>query len=163
MLIGTEVKLMRKKIKLTQVEFAKRTGVGLRFLRELESNKPTCRMDRVSIVLEFLGFSLGIIPRQEELKNQFNKFSYNMPSKKQIQEKIRQRDNWECQVCKINNDEHINKYGNFLNLHHIDYDKNNPSENNLITLCSKCHGYCGKRREFWKNYFQELLKNKFNI
>ena len=38
-----------------QIEFAKRAGVGLRFLRELEQGKTTVRLDKVEKVLSFLG------------------------------------------------------------------------------------------------------------
>jgi y4mF family transcriptional regulator len=56
--INIQIKNLRKKLGLTQVDFAKRTGVGLRFLRKLESGKPTVRLDKVNQVLDFLGFHL---------------------------------------------------------------------------------------------------------
>jgi len=36
--------------------------VGLRFVREMESGKPTLRMDKVNIVLELFGHCLGPVP-----------------------------------------------------------------------------------------------------
>jgi y4mF family transcriptional regulator len=48
----------RYRLKLTQPELAKKTGVGLRFLRELEAGKPTLRMDKVNDVLFFFGHHL---------------------------------------------------------------------------------------------------------
>ena len=39
--LGEFIKKKRKQAKLTQPELAERAEVGLRFLRELESNKPT--------------------------------------------------------------------------------------------------------------------------
>jgi 5-methylcytosine-specific restriction endonuclease McrA len=36
--------------------------------------------------------------------------------------------------------------------------KNEPE--NLITLCRKCHSKTKKDREYWKIYFQDLMKNK---
>ncbi len=48
----------RKALKLTQPELAAKAGVGLRFLRELESGKPTLRMDKVNDVLFFFGHQL---------------------------------------------------------------------------------------------------------
>lgn len=59
--LGSQIKVLRKKIGLTQVEFAKRAGVGLRFLRELEQGKTTVRMDKLIQVLEFLGYHFEII------------------------------------------------------------------------------------------------------
>ena len=58
--ISLNVKNLRKKIGLTQVEFAKRAGVGLRFLRELEQGKTTVRMDKLIQVLDFLGYHLEL-------------------------------------------------------------------------------------------------------
>ena len=54
--ISSQIKNLRKKNGLTQVEFAKRAGVGLRFLRELEHGKMTIRMDKLLQVLDFLGY-----------------------------------------------------------------------------------------------------------
>ncbi len=58
--IISQIKELRKKIGLTQVEFAKRVGVGLRFLRELEQGKTTVRMDKLYQVLNFLGYHLEL-------------------------------------------------------------------------------------------------------
>jgi hypothetical protein len=43
-----------------------------------------------------------------------------------------------------------------LDIHHIDYDKNNLQENNLISLCQKCHGKTNFNREYWF----KILKDK---
>lgn len=53
------VKRKRKEVGLTQVQLANRVGVGLRFLRELENDKPTLRCDRVNLVLGFFGAKLA--------------------------------------------------------------------------------------------------------
>ena len=58
--IPLQIKKLRKKIGLTQIEFAKRAGVGLRFLRELEHGKITIRMDKLIQVLDFLGYHLEL-------------------------------------------------------------------------------------------------------
>ncbi len=53
------VKEKRKLLGLTQEELAFKAGVGLRFIRELERNKPTLRMDKVNQVLKLFGYELG--------------------------------------------------------------------------------------------------------
>ena len=58
--IISQIKDLRKKNGLTQIEFAKRAGVGLRFLRELEQGKTTVRMDKLIQVLDFLGYHLEL-------------------------------------------------------------------------------------------------------
>lgn len=60
---GKYVKAMRKQYGLTQEQLAAKAGVGLRFLRELESDKPTLRMDKVNMVLEMFGAELGVVPK----------------------------------------------------------------------------------------------------
>ena len=62
-----QIKELRKKIGLTQVEFAKRAGVGLRFLRELEQGKTTVRMDKLSKVLDFLGYHLQLKKNESQM------------------------------------------------------------------------------------------------
>lgn len=61
------VKQMRKKHSLTQVELSEKSGVGLRFVRELEQNKQTLRMDKVNQVLSLFGTELGVVPIQRKL------------------------------------------------------------------------------------------------
>ncbi len=53
------VKAKRKSLKLTQKEMAKKAGVGLRFVRELEQGKPTLKMDKTNQVLDLFGYELG--------------------------------------------------------------------------------------------------------
>ncbi len=66
--INIQIKNLRKKIGLTQIEFAKRAGVGLRFLRELEGGKTTVRLDKLNQVLDFLGVHLELT-RNENIKS----------------------------------------------------------------------------------------------
>ena len=49
------VKDMRKRYGLTQVDLSEKSGVGLRFVRELEQGKPTLRLDKVNKILELFG------------------------------------------------------------------------------------------------------------
>ena len=60
------VKRKRKQAKLTQPELAERAGVGLRFIRELENNKPSLRLDKVEQVLRLFGHTVGPIPMKRE-------------------------------------------------------------------------------------------------
>ena len=58
--IGLYVKQKRKQAGLTQVELAKKAGVGLRFLRELERGKESLRCDTVNQVLALFGAKLSV-------------------------------------------------------------------------------------------------------
>ena len=53
--IAKYVKQQRKLLGLTQEEFAMRSGLGLRFVRELEQGKETVRMDKVNQALAMFG------------------------------------------------------------------------------------------------------------
>ena len=65
---GNFVKEMRKQYGLTQEQLAAKSGVGLRFLRELEGDKPTLRMDKVNMVLEMFGAQLGVVSKDKEIE-----------------------------------------------------------------------------------------------
>ncbi len=60
-----QIKDLRKRSGLTQIEFARRVGVGLRFIRDLEQGKPSVRLDKVNRVLKFLGHHLEIVSNHE--------------------------------------------------------------------------------------------------
>jgi y4mF family transcriptional regulator len=64
--LGKRIKTLRKKAGLTQVEFSKRVGVGLRFIRDLEQGKASVRLDKVVKVLAFLGHHLEIVPNYDK-------------------------------------------------------------------------------------------------
>ena len=62
--IGEFIKEKRKKAGLTQEEFAFRSGLGLRFIRELEQGKETVRLDKVNIALSMFG--MEAVPGKKE-------------------------------------------------------------------------------------------------
>ena len=62
--VGNYIKEERKKAGLTQEEFAIRSGLGLRFVRELEQGKETVRLDKVNQALAMFGKEA--VPGQKE-------------------------------------------------------------------------------------------------
>ena len=48
-------------VRLTQVDLAEKSGVGLRFVRELEQGKSTLRLDKVNQVLALFGKQVGAV------------------------------------------------------------------------------------------------------
>ncbi|MBQ8866383.1 MAG: helix-turn-helix transcriptional regulator [Bacteroidaceae bacterium] len=56
--IGEYLREKRKLYHISQIELAERAGVGVRFVRELEQNKPTVQMDKVNQVLALFGEEL---------------------------------------------------------------------------------------------------------
>ena len=78
----------------------------------------------------------------EEYGQEFNSF---------LKEQIRFRDKYKCQIC----DYYQLENNKSLDIHHIDYDKQNNHINNLITLCKSCH----MKTNYNRDYYQNLLIN----
>ena len=55
------VRCKRKSVKMTQKEMSEKSGVGIRFIRELERGKQTLKMDKINQVLDLFGYELGPI------------------------------------------------------------------------------------------------------
>lgn len=60
------IKEMRRQCKLTQVDLAEKSGVGLRFVREMEQGKQTLRLDKVNQVLALFGKEMGPVDAPRE-------------------------------------------------------------------------------------------------
>lgn len=73
-----------------------------------------------------------------------------------LKEKVRDRDLRKCQVCGIPEIETCKR----LDIHHVDYNKKNCSEDNLISLCVPCHRKTNYNREMWKDYLMQQIKVK---
>jgi len=91
------------------------------------------------------------IPRTQEVKNKISKANkgrlslsnnpawqggksfepYALEWTEELKKQIKKRDNYTCQKCRTIKKE--------LHIHHIDLNKLNCKENNLISLCAKCH------------------------
>ncbi|HEY4149710.1 MAG TPA: helix-turn-helix transcriptional regulator [Chitinophagaceae bacterium] len=57
--IANFIRYHRRRLHLTQDELAVRSGVGLRFIRELEAGKQTLRLDKVNQVLQLFGYTVS--------------------------------------------------------------------------------------------------------
>ncbi len=53
------VKQRRKEVKMTQGEFAERTGVALTVVRKIEQGKVNLNMEKVNLVLSMFGHELA--------------------------------------------------------------------------------------------------------
>jgi len=114
------------------------------FLNEKEHH---CRDFRKGILSHFWKGGLSFEP-------------YGLAFNKDLKEKIRKRDNYRCQQCFRHQDELRDKNNkkSKLAVHHIDYNKRNNIESNLISLCRNCHIQTNFKRENWINYFQNKVK-----
>lgn len=71
---------------------------------------------------------------------------------------IRKRDRYKCQNCKITEKQHLIKAKQNLEIHHIDYNKQNCKLSNLITLCKQCNLKANKNRDYWFAYYAYIIK-----
>lgn len=65
--LSTTVKSLRKQFNMTQEELSLKSGVGLRFVRDLEQGKASLRLDKVNQLLDF--FNYEMIPHQKQRKD----------------------------------------------------------------------------------------------
>ena len=56
--LSITVKMLRKQYNLTQEELSLKSGVGLRFVRDLEQGKDTLRLDKVNQLLGFFNYEM---------------------------------------------------------------------------------------------------------
>lgn len=74
-----------------------------------------------------------------------------------LKNEIRKRDNQVCMNCGI----HREKLNEALHIHHINYDKKCNLEQNLISLCRKCHMITNYNRKDWMRLFQGKLSKLY--
>lgn len=56
--LSETVKRLRKQYDLTQEELSIKSGVGLRFVRDLEQGKESLRLDKVNQLLDFFNYKM---------------------------------------------------------------------------------------------------------
>lgn len=57
------VKALRKQYNLTQEDLSLKSGVGLRFVRDLEQGKESLRLDKVNQLLDFFNYEVTATPK----------------------------------------------------------------------------------------------------
>jgi len=107
----------------------------------------------------YIGLGLNKGEKAPNYINGASKRKYAFGFTHKIKKQIRKRDNYECQNCYMTEDIHLMKYGSVLEIHHIDYNKNNHDEKNLITSCKQCNVKANYNRAYWTEYF----KNKISL
>jgi y4mF family transcriptional regulator len=64
--LGKCIRRARKSQGLTQEQLASTSGVGVRFVRELEQGKESCQIGKAIVVLSMLGLSLELFGVSED-------------------------------------------------------------------------------------------------
>ena len=62
--LGKKIAELRKESGLTQIEFAKRVGVGIKLVRNLEQGRKTVRVDKLNQIVAFLGYHLEVVKNE---------------------------------------------------------------------------------------------------
>ena len=94
--------------------------------------------------------------RSNNWKGGISNQPYPFDFTKALKKLIRKRDNYKCQLCGCPQTECYHS----LDVHHIDYDKENLKPSNLISLCQPCHMKTNWKRDFWMKLFIYVLKRK---
>lgn len=78
---------------------------------------------------------------------------------KLLKERIIIRDGFVCKGCRITHQELVDKdpFNRGLTIHHIDYNKNNSNESNLIALCRVCNSKANGDRDYHREYYTQLI------
>lgn len=61
------VKSLRKQYNLTQEDLSLKSGVGLRFVRDLEQGKESLRLDKVNQLLDFFNYEVTATIKSKDL------------------------------------------------------------------------------------------------
>ena len=67
-MISEFVQSKRKALGLTQERLSEISGVGIRFIRDLEQNKATLRLDKINQVLSVFGRCVGVIQIPKDIE-----------------------------------------------------------------------------------------------
>lgn len=97
----------------------------------------------------------GIIKSANKNRERVSREVYSANFCKELKELIRIRDNHTCQMCGI--EERILRRR--LNVHHINYNKQDLKPSNLISLCDSCRSTTNFNRKKWETQ----LKTKLGI
>lgn len=61
--LSQTVKNLRKEYKMTQEDLSLKSGVGLRFVRDLEQGKASLQLDKVNQLLNFFNYEMVAVPK----------------------------------------------------------------------------------------------------
>lgn len=72
-----------------------------------------------------------------------------------LKKQIRKREGNRCFLCGSS------KTLQGLPVHHIDYNKTNSNESNLVALCEKCHPKTNGNRDYWQKHITDLMETAY--
>ena len=78
-------------------------------------------------------------------------------------DRIRKRDNYICQRCGGTQELELQEFGRRLDVHHLDYNKKNCNDRNLVALCRQCNLFVNQNREYWERYFKKKVARNYKF
>lgn len=90
------------------------------------------------------------------------KIGYSYQFNQELREQIRKRDHYKCQNCGMTEEEHLIVRGRVLDVHHIDYNKQNCKEDNLIAVCNWCNTRANFNRDYWYAFYKYIINEKYS-
>lgn len=72
-----------------------------------------------------------------------SKLPYGKGLTNKLKRRIRERDKYTCQRCGI----HQSQYKWTIEIHHLNHDKNDHSDENLVCSCKLCNAWASKHRD----------------
>jgi hypothetical protein len=93
-------------------------------------------------------------------KNGISKLPYSFDFTSELKHEIRTRDKFTCQCCGMTEKQSLKKFGRCLDIHHINYNKQNCLKDNLITVCRFCNNIANGDRDYWYAYYKYIIDNK---
>jgi len=128
--------------------------IGQKSIGRIPWNKNLTKETHPSILRQ----SLQMMGNKNGYINGESREQYPSEFDKHLKEKIRKRDNYTCQLCGITEEESINKYKRKLSVHHIDFNKKNNKEENLISLCISCNIKVNSMKGECETFFYRLTE-----
>ena len=111
----------------------------------------SCRKDRKFCSKECFGKS-GKGEKNHNWANGISLVVYPSEYTRNLRARIKKRDGYVCQRCGGKKD---------LQVHHINYNKRDCREENLITLCRSCNNKVNRARGWWQGYFIGRMHERF--
>ena len=79
---------------------------------------------------------------------------YPLEFNNEFKELVRERYNYTCMICKLTQEQ----VGHTLNVHHIDYDKDNLDPDNFVPVCKSYHSVTSGNRDYWTEVLQNTVE-----
>lgn len=135
----------------TILNWMKKFNIKRRTLSEADKGNPSHRKGKNGIYSKETLNKMSLVKMgnaNSSWKGGLSFKPYSSGFNKHTKERIRKRDNYQCQLCGKGEN------GKSFPIHHVDYNKENNDPNNLINLCVIHNSQANYQREKWQFFFE---------